>query len=103
MIHQFEGYSLILNKGTEVCSQDRIWEGAEPPEVDLLDPKSGLFEPHPLNPPTKTPFLVHFVAKSGPFARFGGVECASHPSQPPGLHSQNNQNLNCLNLIIAQY
>ena len=46
--------------------------GVNPPKVDLLDPKSGLVEPHPLNPPTKTPFLVHFVAKSGPFARFGG-------------------------------
>ena len=35
-------------------------------KVDLLDPKSGLFGPQPpppLNPPTKTPFLVHFVAE----------------------------------------
>ena len=44
-----------------------------PPKVDLLDPKSGLFEPHPLNLPTKTQFLVHFVAKSGPFGMFGVV------------------------------
>ena len=43
-------------------SQDRIWGGAEPPKVDLLDPKSGLSEPHPLNPPTKIPFLAHFLA-----------------------------------------
>ena len=28
-----------------------------------------------LTPPTKTPFLVHFVTKSGPFGRFGGVHC----------------------------
>ena len=42
----------------------------DPKKVDLLDPKSGLFEPHPLNPPTKTPFLAHFVAKSAPFGRF---------------------------------
>ena len=53
----------------------------DPPKVDLFDPKGGLFEPHPLNPPSKTPFLVHFVAKSGPFGRFGGV---SHPPHPPG-------------------
>ena len=35
----------------------------------------------PINPPTKIPCLVHFVAKSGPFGRFGG---ASHPT---GLYS----------------
>ena len=35
----------------------------------------------PLNPPTKTPFLVHFVAKSGPFGRFGG--CIAPPASPP--------------------
>ena len=48
---------------------------------DLLDPKSRLFGPHPLNPPIKTPFLVHFVAaESGPFGRFFfGV-----PHTPPG-------------------
>ena len=28
-----------------------IWGGAEPAKVDPLDPKSGLSEPHPLNPP----------------------------------------------------
>ena len=54
----------------------------DPQKVDLLDPKSGLFEPHPLNPPTKNPFLAHFVAESGPFGRFGGG--ASHPPHPPG-------------------
>ena len=53
-------------------SQDR-WGVRDPPKVDLLDPKSGLFETHPLNPPTKKKtFLVHFVAKSGPYGRFRG-------------------------------
>ena len=33
-------------------------------------PESGPFGP---NPPHKTPFLAHFVAKSGPFGRFGVV------------------------------
>ena len=51
--------------------------------MDLLKsgPKSGPFFDLtvPLNPLTKTPFLVHFVAKSGPFGRFGVVHCM-HPS-----------------------
>ena len=35
-------------------------------KVDLFEPKSGLFEPHPLNPPTKKKktFLTHFVTES---------------------------------------
>ena len=49
------------------------------PKVDLLDPKSGLFEPHPLNPPTKAPFLAHFVATVDLLADLGGV---SNPCIP---------------------
>ena len=66
-------------------SQDRFGGGGaqNPKKVDLLDPKSGLFEPHPLNPPTKTPFLAHFVAKSGPLGRFGG--CFAPPGYGPGM------------------
>ena len=45
-------------------------------------PKLGLFEPHPLNPPTKIPFLAHFVAKSGPFGRFGIANPPSPPTPP---------------------
>ena len=33
----------------------------------------------PLNPPTKTSFLAHFVTKSEPFGRFGVVH-----RTPPG-------------------
>ena len=52
--------------------------------MDLLDPKSGLFfQPHPSYPPTKTPFLAHFVAKSGSFGRFGGCVAPPHPPPPP--------------------
>ena len=51
--------------------------------VDLLNPKSGLFEPYPLNPPTKTPFLAHFVTKSGPFGRF---EVVRRTLLATGLH-----------------
>ena len=43
---------------------------AGPPKVDLLDQKVDFLNLTPLNPPTKTPFLAHFVAKSGPFGRF---------------------------------
>ena len=46
--------------------------GVGPKKVDFLNLT-------PLNPPTKTPFLVHFVDKSGPFGRLGG---ASHPAPP---------------------
>ena len=35
-----------------------ILAGAGPPKVDLLDPKGVVFEPYPLNPPTKTPVLA---------------------------------------------
>ena len=54
----------------ETRSQDRIWGVAKPPKSGPFGPKSGLFEPHALNPPKKPPFLAHFVAKSGPFSRF---------------------------------
>ena len=37
-------------------SQDQIWGGADPQNVDLL-------EPYSLNPPTNTLFLVHFVTE----------------------------------------
>ena len=38
----------------------------------------------PLHPPTKTQFLDYFVAKSGPFGRFGGVAL---PGYGPGFIS----------------
>ena len=53
-----------------------------PLKVDLLDPKSELFGTSPPYPPIKTPFLVHFVPKSGPFGKFGG--CIAPPRTPPG-------------------
>ena len=52
-------------------SQDRFWGGG-----GAGPPKSGLLWTSPPYPPTKTPFLAHFVAKSEPFGRFGG--------RPPG-------------------
>ena len=38
-------------------------ESSPPPKVDLLDLKCGVFKLHPLNPPTKIQFFVHFVTK----------------------------------------
>ena len=46
-------------------------EVRDPTNVDLLDPKVDFLNLTLLNPLTdKTPFLAHFVAKSGPFGRF---------------------------------
>ena len=60
----------------------------DPKYVNLLDPKSGLFEPHPLNPLTKNKtkqnktkqktFLTHFVTESGPLADLGGGGASRH-------------------------
>ena len=58
-------------------SQDQFWGVRDPQKVDLLGPNSGLSWTSPPYPPTKTAFLAHFVAKSGPFGRFGGKAVAS--------------------------
>ena len=44
-------------------------------------PKKWTFWTSPPIPLTKTPFLAHFVAKSGPFGRFGG--CIPPPGYGP--------------------
>ena len=44
-----------LLRQTRSLSQNRIWGGAEPLKSGPFGPKKSLFEPHPLNPPTKTP------------------------------------------------
>ena len=68
-----------LRSNVQARSQDRIWGGAEPPQKwTFWTPKFDFLNLTPFNPPTKTPFLVHFVTKSGPFARWVG----SHPSPP---------------------
>ena len=73
-------HQCFLSRSRPVARID-FGEGVrEPQKVDLLDQKSGLFEPHPLNRPTKNAFLAYFVTKSGPFGRWGG---ASHPRTPP--------------------
>ena len=53
-----------------------------PKEWTFWIQKVDFFEPHPPYPPTKNPFLAHFVAKSGPFGRFGGV-CRTPCTPPP--------------------
>ena len=61
-------------------------------------PKSGLFELYPRNPPTKTKFLGHFVAKSGPFGRFGLVHCTLPSSVAMGLDVISLISLSCLDV-----
>ena len=58
---------LSLSRFGQARSQDRFWRGAGPPKSGPFGPKSGLFWTSTPYPPTKTPFLAHFVAKSGPF------------------------------------
>ena len=57
----------------------KFGEVQHPQNVDLFDPISGLFEPHPLNPPSNgPPFFTQFVNKNDPLARFGvfhGTPC----------------------------
>ena len=56
-------------------SQNRIWK--TPPKVDLVDPKSGLFEAHPSN---KTPIFGPLCGHKWTFASFGG--CIAPPPPP---------------------
>ena len=58
----------------------------DPKKWTFWTQKVDFFEPHPPYPPTKTPFLAHFVAKSGLFGRFGG--CVT-PPHPPGYGPEN--------------
>ncbi len=58
-------------------------------------PESGPFGP---NPPYKTPFLAHFVAKSEPFGRFGVVH-----HTPPWLRAwQGVSILLCCNILYEE-
>ena len=49
-------------------------------KVDLLGPKSGLFEPHPLCPSTKTSFWPTFWLKVDLSANLGW--CVAPPAHP---------------------
>ena len=51
----------VLKSFIQARSQDHWW-GTGPQNVNLLDPKSGLFETHPLNPLTNTPFFGPFCS-----------------------------------------
>ena len=59
------------------CSQDRFWRGAgpqksgpyEPKKCTILTSQPSLFYKNKNK--KKNTFLAHFVAKSGPFGRFG--------------------------------
>ena len=56
---------------------------APPKNVDLLDPKSGLFEPHPLTLLQKPHFWPILWIKVDLLARFGGCIAPRTPP-PPG-------------------
>ena len=62
-------------------NQDQFVGGAGPSEVDNLYTKSGFHKPHCLNPPTRNPFLTHFVIKGRPLADLG---CRLHALRPLG-------------------
>ena len=50
-------YNFTCVRIRQAHSQDQFGgRGAGPKKVNLMDPKSGLLEPQPLNPSTKTPF-----------------------------------------------
>ena len=68
-----------LTKGRPVARVDLGGCGT-PKKWTFWTQKVDFFEPHPPYLPTKTPFLAHFVAKSGPFGRFGG--CVAPPAPP---------------------
>ena len=53
-------------------SQDRFWGCGTPQKWTFWTQKVDFFWTSPPYPPTKNQFLAHFVAKSGPFGRFGG-------------------------------
>ena len=92
--HQWVQYQPLCSCAFSLCtqarSQDRFFGGCRTPKCETLGPKGELFEPHPPHPLTKTPFLAHFVTKSGPFGRFGG--CVARTLRTPlatGLFSPN--------------
>ena len=67
ILHHFLNLVCHFLRAPLPCSRTFCCPVRNPQNVDLLDPKSGLFEPHP--PPLtllqKNPFLVPFVAKAG--------------------------------------
>ena len=71
---------------SQAHSQDRFGEVQDPQKWTFWTQKVDFFEPHPPYPPTKTPFLAHFVAKSGPFGRFGG--CIAPPGYGPDFSTK---------------
>ena len=53
---------------SQAHSQDQYWKGAGPPKCGPFDPKSGLFEPHLLNPPIESSFWPILQLKEEPQA-----------------------------------
>ena len=73
-------------------SQDYFGSGAGTLKMDLSDPKSGLFEHHPLNPPTKPYFWPTLWLKVDLWADLGWcitpLVCPVFQIYLPNLHKQ---------------
>ena len=70
-------------------SHDWFWGGARDHQnVDLFDPKSGLFEPQPLNYPTKTTFFGPLCCYNWTLLQiWGGTPQPHSPPPPPWLRA----------------
>ena len=81
---------LLIKTINQARSQNRFWGVRNPQKVDLLDPKKWTFLNLTPYPPTKNPFLAHFVAKNGPFGRFEGVRrTPAPPGYGPTINNEN--------------
>ena len=57
----------------------------------------------PLNPPTKTPLLAHFVTERGPFGRFGVVHHTPTPTPTPAGYGSGHDHINTEEHYKQQY
>ena len=75
----FSPILLIISILVQACSQDHVWGGLGPRKSGPFGlKKSGLFEPHTLNPPTKTLFWPNLWQKVDLLADLG--LCVAPPS-----------------------
>ena len=63
-LHKFEQINSWRPNTQQVCSQNFLRGYMTPQKVNLLDLNVDLLN---LTPLTKAPFLIHFMAKCGPF------------------------------------
>ena len=73
-------------------------EVREPTKWTLWTQRVDFLNLTPVNPPTKTPFLAHFVTDSGPFSRFGAVRRT--PRTPPPGYGPGAKTLNLAEAVF---